>query len=144
MEVIFVVQCKICGREFENGNYLSAHLKFEEHISGQEYYDTYLKNDNEGICLVCGKPTKYINFTRGYQKCCSQECNNSPLSNKGKNISEIKQSYTEEQKLCIKEKREIYLVILYTNGTIMIPKSEKEIHVLTNTHMNKHTHTHKL
>ena len=115
-----MVQCKICGREFENGNYLSAHLKFEEHISGQEYYDTYLKNDNEGICLVCGKPTKYINFTRGYQKCCSQECNNSPLSNKGKNISEIKQSYTEEQKLCIKEKREITCMNKYGVKTNLI------------------------
>lgn len=98
--------CKICGEEFENGKFLSAHLKFEEHIKGQTYYDTYLKKPNEGICIVCGKPTKYINFTRGYTKTCSQECNNSPLSNKGKNVSKTKQAFTEEQKQQIKTKRE--------------------------------------
>lgn len=27
--------CKICGKEFENGKFLSAHLKFEEHITGK-------------------------------------------------------------------------------------------------------------
>lgn len=97
--------CQICGKEFENGKFLSTHLKFEEHITGKDYYDTYIKKPEEGICIVCGKPTKYINFTRGYTKTCSQECNNSPLSNKGKNISKTKQLYTVQQKEQIKQKR---------------------------------------
>lgn len=101
-----MVKCLICGKDFKNGKYLSAHLKFEEHVKGQDYYDFYLKKPNEGICLVCGKPTKYINFTRGYQKCCSQNCSNSPLSDKGKNISKVLKSHTEEQRQAIKEKRE--------------------------------------
>lgn len=100
------MKCLICGREFENGRFLSAHLKFEEHIKGQTYYDTYLKKPDEGTCIVCGKPTKYINFTRGYTQTCSQECNNSSLSNKGKNVSKTKQAYTEEQKQQINTKRE--------------------------------------
>lgn len=100
------VKCLICNKEFYNGNYLSSHLKFEEHITGQEYYDTYLKKEHEGICIVCGKPTNYINFTRGYQKTCSQTCNNSSLSDKGKLISKVKQTYTEEKRLSIREKRE--------------------------------------
>ena len=99
------MKCRICGKEFENGRFLSAHLKFEEHITGQDYYDTYLKKLEEGICIVCGKPTKYINFTRGYTRTCSQECNNSPISNKGKNISKAKQQYTEQKKNEIREKR---------------------------------------
>ena len=98
--------CKICGKEFKNGKFLSAHLKFEEHIKGQTYYDTYLKKPDEGTCIVCGKPTKYINFTRGYTQTCSQECNNNPLSNKGKNVSKTKQAFTEEQKQQINTKRE--------------------------------------
>ena len=53
-------QCLICGSIFQNGQFLSAHLKFEEHISGKDYYDKYLKKENERICIVCGKPTKYI------------------------------------------------------------------------------------
>lgn len=101
-----MVNCKICGKEFENGRYLSAHLKFEEHITGQNYYDTYIKHDNEGICEVCGKPTKYINFTRGYQKTCSQKCNNSNLGSKGKNISNTHRNFSIEQKAIIREKRQ--------------------------------------
>ena len=99
------MKCRICGKEFENGRFLSAHLKFEEHITGQDYYDTYLKKLEEGICIVCSKPTKYINFTRGYTRTCSQECNNSPLGNKGKNVSKAKQQYTEQKKSEIREKR---------------------------------------
>lgn len=99
------MKCEICGKEFINGRFLSAHLKFEEHITGQDYYDTYLKKSDEGICIVCGKPTKYINFTRGYTKTCSQECNNNPINNKGKNISKTKQQYTEQKKNEIREKR---------------------------------------
>lgn len=98
--------CYICGKEFENNKFLSAHLKFEEHISSKDYYDTYLKQQNEGICIVCGKPTKYINLNRGYTKTCSQKCNNSSLSSKGKNISKALNSHTTEQKQEIKQKRE--------------------------------------
>ena len=99
------IKCCICNKEFQNGQYLSAHLKFQEHITGKDYYDKYLKKPDEGICIVCGKPTKYINFTRGYTQTCSQECNNSPLSNKGKNVSKTKQAYSEDRKLEIKQKR---------------------------------------
>lgn len=99
------MKCRICGKEYENGRFLSAHLKFEEHVKGQTYYDTYLKKPEEGICIVCGKPTKYINFTRGYTQTCSQDCNNSPLGNKGKNVSKAKQQYTEQKKNEIREKR---------------------------------------
>lgn len=101
-----MVGCKICGKEFENGRFLSAHLKFEEHIKGQDYYDTFLKKPNEGICVVCGNPTRYINFTRGYQICCSQKCNNDPRSFKSKRISDVKQSYSDAKKADIQKKRE--------------------------------------
>lgn len=117
--------CKICGREFENGKFLSAHLKFEEHIKGQTYYDTYLKKPNEGICIVCGKPTKYINFTRGYTITCSQECNNSPLSNKGKNVSKAKQQYTEQKKNEIREKRRNTCFKRYGYKTNLLSESSK-------------------
>ena len=68
--------CLICNQTFQNGNYLSAHIRFDEHITCKEYYDTYIKSDNEGKCLVCNKPTKYINFTRGYQMYCCRQCKN--------------------------------------------------------------------
>lgn len=119
------MKCLICEKEFENGRFLSAHLKFEEHITGKDYYDTYIKKPEEGICIVCGKPTKYINFTRGYTKTCSQECNNSPLSNKGKNVSKTKQQYTEQKKNEIKEKRRNTCAEKYGYKTNLLSKSCK-------------------
>lgn len=97
------IKCLICNQIFQNGNYLSAHLKFIEHINSKDYYDTYLKKENEEFCVVCGKPTKYLNFTKGYQICCSRKC---ASIEKGVKISNTKQSFTEEHKQEIKEKRE--------------------------------------
>ena len=64
--------CEICGREFEN----FGHIFKSHNISINEYYDIYLKKENEGICLKCGKKTKYINVSIGYRKFCSRECSN--------------------------------------------------------------------
>ena len=98
-----MAKCLICNQIFQDGKYLSAHLKFKEHIKGQDYYDKYLKKENEGFCIICNKPTNYINFTRGYQLCCSIQC---AAIEKGSKISKTKQSYTKEQRQQIKEKRE--------------------------------------
>ena len=97
-----MIKCLICKQNFENGNYLSAHLKFEEYIKSQDYYDQYLKKENEGYCIVCSKPTNYINFTRGYQLCCSRKC---ASIEKGSKISKTKQSFSEERKQEINIKR---------------------------------------
>lgn len=59
--------CVICNNSYYR---FIKHLKNEHNISDKEYYDTYIKTEDEGICLVCGKPTKYISFSRGYQKHC--------------------------------------------------------------------------
>lgn len=113
-------ECLICHKLFDNGRYLSAHLKFEEHITGKDYYDIYLKSLNEGICVVCKKPTTYVNFTRGYTKCCSQKCNNSFLSNKGKNISNTKKSYSNEKIKSINEKRKTTCMKKYSVPTNLL------------------------
>lgn len=88
-DLIKPIECKICHKIFQNGNYLSAHLKFEEYITSKEYYDIYLKKPNEGFCEVCHKPTNYIGLERGYQVCCSRQC---AAKEKGIKISTTKQS----------------------------------------------------
>ena len=41
-------------------------------MSFKEYYDTCVKKDQDGICLVCGSLT---NFSTGsYRECCSNKC----------------------------------------------------------------------
>ena len=67
-------KCKICEREFNGVTALLAHVAQRHKLKSKEYYDNYLKKDNEGKCLTCGKPTKYISLTRGYGKYCSGSC----------------------------------------------------------------------
>lgn len=63
-------KCKICGREFKNIVALLIHVSENHKIKSKEYYDTYFKKENEGICPVCGKETNYKSFSTGYTKYC--------------------------------------------------------------------------
>ena len=69
------IKCEICGREIAFTR-LGAHVRKEHEIDPKEYYDKYLKKDGEGSCKNCGKPTKFIRFTKGYRDCCCAECTN--------------------------------------------------------------------
>ena len=71
--------CIICGKILSFRG-LPAHIK-HNHTDVvkniREYYDKYLKQPDEGICLKCGKPTAFNNFLDGYNKYCSIKCANS-------------------------------------------------------------------
>ena len=66
-------RCKMCEREFETVLGLQRHVCCIHRLSSKEYYDKFF-NVNEGICLTCGKPTKYISLTKGYLKHCCVKC----------------------------------------------------------------------
>lgn len=68
------MQCEICKKEFKTNSLLSKHITKDHSISKQEYYDHYIKKENEGICLVCGKSTKFKNIILGYFSHCSVKC----------------------------------------------------------------------
>lgn len=70
----FKMICKICNEMFSTSNMLSRHISKVHNISKQEYYDKYLKTDTDGICLNCGKHTKFKNITSGYFKYCCVKC----------------------------------------------------------------------
>lgn len=53
--------CKICGEL----TVLSKHIR-KHNLTTKEYYDKYLKKDNEGICPVCNK--LYTNVIGGASK----------------------------------------------------------------------------
>lgn len=67
-----IITCELCGFSCKVSAFCT-HLKIHN-LSGQEYYDKYLKKENEDICIVCSKPTKYLGLTKGYQKTCSAKC----------------------------------------------------------------------
>jgi hypothetical protein len=62
-----LVKCKICGKEIHDKG-IASHLR-KHNLKTFEYYDQYLKTDpNEGICKVCGEPTKFRDIYFGYSK----------------------------------------------------------------------------
>ena len=66
--------CKICDKEFKNIRSLVAHIvnSKSHNISPKNYYDKFFRKENEGVCKVYGKETKYMGFT--YLIYCSHKC----------------------------------------------------------------------
>lgn len=69
------VRCKICNTILDNPNTLPVHIHKTHNITDKEYYDNYIKIDNEDICKTCGNTTKFISLAQGYNKYCSYHCN---------------------------------------------------------------------
>ena len=68
-----MVKCLECGQEFNSNNSLSRHISV--HMTQEKYFDKYLRtSEQEGKCIICGKPTRFRNFS--YSACCSQSCRN--------------------------------------------------------------------
>ena len=70
-----MIKCIICNEEFPTNRQLSWHIK-HHNLNNKEYYDLYLKKENDGICLTCGKPTNFISMNKGYRKHCNKKCLN--------------------------------------------------------------------
>lgn len=68
------IKCKICNKEFEMNQGLSHHIKSIHNLNKKDYYDTYIKTKNDGICKTCGKLTTFISLTEGYRQYCSHSC----------------------------------------------------------------------
>lgn len=68
------ISCKICGREFSTKVGLMTHInRSHPEITQEEYYVKYI--GKQGICPICGKTTKFIKMSQGFNKTCgSTEC----------------------------------------------------------------------
>lgn len=71
-----MLKCELCNLVFKSNKSLCLHLKQKHSLSKieiQEYYDKYIKSENNGLCYLCGKQAKFINFTKGYHKICNSD-----------------------------------------------------------------------
>lgn len=71
-----MIICKLCNKELKNSLALPGHLR-HNHSSYKvrAYYDEfYKKNDLEGHCKICGKPTSFESFEKGYRIYCCSKC----------------------------------------------------------------------
>lgn len=73
-----MVECKICNKELKDLKGLSVHLSKSHKMTKdelKEYYDKYIKKENEGICYFCENESIFKGITQGYHKICSsKEC----------------------------------------------------------------------
>lgn len=66
--------CEICKENFNTLKKLIKHVHDKHLLSSKDYYDKYLAKENDGLCKICGKPTRYVNCRRGYFETCSHKC----------------------------------------------------------------------
>ena len=99
--------CKICGKQQAGMiSHLSNHIKREHNLLYKDYYDQYIKQPNEGLCVVCGKPTTW--WKKLYRTHCSNQCiNNDPIvrEKNRQNVLLAKQGVSVEQQELINQKR---------------------------------------
>ena len=108
--------CKLCGNEYKRVCDLSYHVQHVHDISPKEYYDRYLKEENEGICPICGKETNFWAFGKGYYKFCSTGCINKSKEIQNKIKNTMLKRYGKEHALQVdtfKEKQENTIKKLY-------------------------------
>lgn len=70
------MKCEMCNREFKNSRTLGIHISTTHKMSKQEYYNKFLRKDDEGFCLECGKETDFVSLVKGYRIFCSRKCLN--------------------------------------------------------------------
>lgn len=95
--------CRICKKEYQLCR-ISTHLHCKHSINLKNYYDTYFKKDDEGLCLVCGKETRFKSFKEGYFKY-HVECVAKDKSVQQKKKDNFKAKTTEEQEKIKREAR---------------------------------------
>ena len=66
-----MIKCQICGKSFTKRG-LTYHITHIHNIDKKIYYDTYLKQSNEGKCKYCGNQTKF--HGDHYAEYCCSKC----------------------------------------------------------------------
>lgn len=97
--------CDICNKKMHYRG-IGSHLTRIHKITLKEYYDTYMKQKDEGYCKYCGRLTNFSNsLIKGYYLFCSTSCGrlNKALDKEfnksvGKKISENWKNKSDEEK----------------------------------------------
>ena len=105
------MKCLVCGEDTkytDTGSFVRFHVNKYHKLSPKEYYDMFIKKENEGECLACGKDTKFYTTTVGYNRYCSGDC----YKHSDDYAMAIKESFkrrdtkkeAEKRKITVKEK----------------------------------------
>ena len=94
--------CKICNKEMTKKGF-GGHISYKHKLTAKEYYDTYLKKPEEGVCPICGKETQFQRIFAGYAKYCCTSCAKQDSNVQSKYMSTMKEKYGYEHALQVPE-----------------------------------------
>jgi hypothetical protein len=94
-----IIQCLECSQSISIKG-LSNHLKHNHNYkydnNAKVYYDKFLKEEKDDVCIVCNNNTKFISITKGYQQCCSIKCSNANTLKKEQITNTKKEKYGQQ------------------------------------------------
>lgn len=95
--------CEECEKPFKTIRGLGTHIQLCH--NGKEYFDKWLKEENDDNCLVCKKPTEFISTTQGYKNFCCKlhRTEHAAMERKKYNLKHYNVEYTW-QRNDVKEK----------------------------------------
>lgn len=69
------MQCQICQQQCNGAKGLGLHVNKAHGVNRKPYYDKYLRQLNEGVCIHCQGETTFESLGRGYpHSYCSKKC----------------------------------------------------------------------
>jgi hypothetical protein len=68
--------CEECGKLCKDKTVLSIHNKKVHNLTPKEYFDKWIKEIGDDICVICQEKTILVRSDFGYKKCCSRKCEN--------------------------------------------------------------------
>ena len=85
------MKCEICGKEIKDSpKSLPTHLRSHD-ITSKEYYDKFIRKEDEGFCIVCGKEAIFMSVNKGYSdRCRNLECSKTLKKDATKRTSLLK------------------------------------------------------
>lgn len=117
------ITCQICNKSFKPLG-IPSHLNRKHNIGVLEYFNTYMKTENEGICLTCGEATNFVSIVKGYSQYCSKKCANCNKDKIKKGIDNFKQTIKENPAI-MKDIHQKRRKTLLENPEIMEKKIEQ-------------------
>ena len=91
--------CEECGKLCCNLRGLSQHIR--SHHIYKEYFNKWIRENNEGICEICKKETPLqLRLNEGYRKTCSKKCHDK-LNSKIQNSQDQNKKNAKRKQTCL-------------------------------------------
>jgi hypothetical protein len=133
------MKCKICDKNCKNFQGLSIHVVKLHKIALKDYYDKFLKKEDEGVCSECGRKTNFNRISKGYYKYCSNICaQNSKEIKEKKKQTNIKKFGAENPFQSEEIKEKIKQVNIQKYGVKHVLRSKKVQRKLRQTCLKKY------